>query len=453
MKEFSKTRVHRAWWIAAVTGLVIVVTGASTGMPDLLTDPLQQDFGWSHPLLGVAFGIDMALYGVVAPFAAALMDSFGVRRVVAAALVTIAAGTALTAVMTASWQLVLGWGFLLGLGTGCMALTFAATVATRWFVARRGLVSGVLTSASMFGGMVVLPLLAWVVKQHGWRPSVVVVGLAALLLLPPVWLLLRDHPADLGLKAYGAKEFTPKPAPVRGAARHALTVLRDAARTGPFWLLVGSYGICGASTNGIMMTHFVPAAHEGGMPITVAASLLAVMGVCNVAGATGSGWLTDRFDPRRLLAISYSSRGVSLAFLPMVLGPVVHLPLLVFVVAYGLLDLATVPPTIALCRRFHGDDGPVVFGWVNAAHQLGAAAAAFLGGAARAASGGYDIVWLGAAVLCGLATGLSMAIRRAASRQAQDRKRPPPISSSRMRTSSRIRRTTSSSPRPARTSC
>ncbi|MGH3492460.1 MAG: MFS transporter, partial [Sciscionella sp.] len=255
-------RVHRAWWIAAVAGLVIVVTGASTGMPDLLTGPFHSEFGWSRSMVDLAFGINMALYGVTAPFAAALMDRFGVRRVVVVALTAIAAGAALTTLMTEPWELILGWGLLVGLGTGSMALTFAATVTNRWFVARRGLVSGALTSASMFGGMVLLPPLAWIVKHYQWRPAVVTVGLAALLLVPLVWFLLRDHPADLGVKAYGAMEYTPKPAPVRGAGRRALTVLRHAARTGPFWLLVATFGICGSSTNGIMMTHFVPAAVE-----------------------------------------------------------------------------------------------------------------------------------------------------------------------------------------------
>lgn len=406
--------MHYAWWIAALTGLVIVVTGASTGMPGLLTDPLRQEFGWSRGTIGAAFAVNMSLYGLTAPFAAALMDQFGLRRVVAGALALIAAGAALTTVMTSPWELVIGWGLLVGLGSGSLALTFAATVTERWFVARRGVVSGVLTSASMFGGMVVLPLLAWIVEHFAWRPSVVTVGLAALALLPVVWLLLRDHPADVGMTAHGATEFTPKPTPVSGANRRALTMLHDAARTRPFWLLVGTYGACGASTNGIMMTHFVPAAHEAGMAITVAASLLAVMGVCNVAGAAGSGWFTDRVDPRWLLASYYALRGISLAVLPLVLASTVQRPMLVFVVVYGLLDLATVPPTIALCREFYGRrNGPVVFGWVSAAHALGAAAAAFLGGATRGALGSYTAVWVGAAVLCAVAVLMSLSIRRA----------------------------------------
>jgi sugar phosphate permease len=341
------------------------------------------------------------------------MVRFGIRRIVAGALTSIAVGAAMTTVMSSPAELMIGWGLLAGFGAGSMALTFAATVTNRWFLARHGLVSGVLTSASMFGGMVLLPGLALIVKHFQWRPSVITVGLAALALVPVVWWLLRDHPADLGLKAYGEAESTPKPAPVPGATRRALRVLRDAARTGPFWFLVATFGVCGASTNGIMMTHFVPAAHEYGMPITVAASLLAVIGVFNVVGATGSGWLTDRFNPRWLLAIYYGLRGISLLCLPLTMASTAGPSLVVFAVGYGLLDLATVPPTILLCREFYGSaNGTVVFGWVSAAHALGAGSAAFLGGVARGAFGTYTAVWLSAGVLCVVAAMLSSMIKR-----------------------------------------
>ncbi len=405
--------VHRAWWIAAVTGLVIVITGASTGMPGLLTDPLHQQFGWPLGTISSAFAVNMALYGLTAPFAAAWMDRVGIRGVITAALTLMAVGAALTAIMTASWQLMTGWGLLVGLGTGSMALTFAATVTNRWFVAHRGMVSGFLASASMFGGMALLPPLAWIVHEFGWRAAVITVGLAAFALVPVVWLFVRDHPADLGLRAYGANEFTPKPIPASGAVGRALTVLGNAAKTCPFWLLVGTYSVCGASTNGIMMTHFVPAGYEHGMPVTVAASLLALMGVFNVIGATGSGWLTDRFHPCWLLAIYYAVRGILLGGLPLLMAPSIQVPMLVFVVGYGLLDLATVPPTITLCRRLYGpDNGPVLFGWVSAAHALGAGSAAFLGATARSALGSYTPVWLGAATLCAVAALMSLAIKR-----------------------------------------
>jgi predicted MFS family arabinose efflux permease len=250
------------------------------------------------------------------------------------------------------------------------------------------------------------------VETHDWRPAAVTVALAALAVVPFVWLLLRDHPADVGLRPYGAKEFVPKPAPVPGAARRAVTVLLSAVRTGPFWLLAGSFAICGASTNGLIQTHFVPAAHDHHMPPTTAASLLAVIGVFDVIGTVASGWLTDRFEARRLLAVYYALRGISLLFLPLLLAPNVHLPMVFFIVFYGLDWVATVPPTLALCREHYGEDSAIVFGWVLASHQVGAALVAFLGGVARDAFGSYDVVWMASGALCAAATLMVLVIRR-----------------------------------------
>ncbi|MER5771394.1 MFS transporter [Streptomyces sp. NPDC001985] len=373
---------------------------------------IYHKFDWLRGTIGFAVSVNLALYGLTAPFAAALMDRFGIRRVVAAALLVIAAGSALTTVMTAPWQMVLYWGVLVGLGSGSMALAFAATVTNRWFVKRRGLVTGILTAAGASGQLVFLPLLSWLVERHGWRPAAITVALAALAVVPFVWLLLRDHPADTGLAAYGAKEFTPRPPPVPGAARRAVTVLFRAARTGPFWLLAGTFAICGASTNGLVKTHFVPAAHDHGMPVTAAASLLAVIGVFDIVGTIASGWFTDRFDARRLLAVYYALRGVSLLFLPMLLAPTVQLPMVFFIVFYGLDWVATVPPTIALCREHYGDDSAIVFGWVLASHQVGAAVVAFAGGVARDVFGSYDVVWYASGALCAMAALMALVITR-----------------------------------------
>ncbi|MFI1504596.1 MFS transporter [Streptomyces sp. NPDC020597] len=405
-------QIHRAWFVAAVTFVTIIGAAAFRSLPGLLIDPLHAEFGWSHGTIGAAVSINLALYGLTAPFAAALMDRFGIRRVVAAALTLISAGSLLTVWMTAAWQLLLYWGLLVGLGSGSMALAFAATVTNRWFTERRGLVTGILTAASASGQLIFLPVLSWTVTRYEWRPAAVTVALAALTVVPFVWLLLRDHPADVGQKAYGAREFTPKPPPVRGAARRTLRVLSSAVRTGPFWLLAGTFAICGASTNGLVQTHFVPAAHDHGMPVTAAASLLAVIGVFDVVGTIASGWFTDRFEPRRLLAVYYALRGLSLLFLPMLLGPSVHPPMVFFIVFYGLDWVATVPPTLALCREHYGEDSAIVFGWVLASHQLGAAVVAFLGGAARDAFGSYDVVWYGSGALCAAAALMALVIRR-----------------------------------------
>jgi MFS family permease len=410
-------RVHRAWFVAVVTFVTITGAAAFASLPGLLIEPLHAEFDWSRGTIGFAVSVNLALYGLTAPFAAALMDRFGIRRVVAIALTVIAAGSFLTVTMTASWQLVTYWGVLVGLGSGSMALAFAATVTNRWFVARRGLVTGILTAAGASGQLVFLPLLSWLVEHHGWRPASVTVSLSALVVVPFVWLLLRDHPADVGLPAYGAEEFTPKPAPVKGAARRAVTVLVSAARTGPFWLLAGTFAICGASTNGLVKTHFVPAAHDHGMPITAAASLLAVIGVFDVVGTIASGWFTDRIEARRLLAVYYALRGVSLVFLPMLLAPSVHPPMLFFIIFYGLDWVATVPPTIALCREYYGEDSAIVFGWVLASHQVGAAVVAFAGGVARDVFGSYDVVWYASGALCAVAALMALVIRRAPVRE------------------------------------
>ncbi|MFF1507899.1 MFS transporter [Streptomyces sp. NPDC058326] len=404
-------RFHRAWFVAAVTFVTIIGAAAFASLPGLLIEPLHEDFGWSRGTIGFAVSVNLALYGLTAPFAAALMDLFGIRRVVAVALTVISLGSVLTVWMTAAWQLVLYWGVLVGLGSGSMALAFAATVTNRWFVARRGLVTGILTAAGASGQLVFLPLLAWLVEHHGWEPAAVTVSLAALAVVPFVWLLLRDHPADVGLAPYGG-EYADKPAPVTGAARRAVTVLLKAARTGPFWLLAGTFAICGASTNGLVKTHFVPAAHDHGMPVTAAAGLLAVIGVFDVVGTIASGWFTDRFEARRLLAVYYALRGISLLFLPMLLAPSVHPPMLFFIVFYGLDWVATVPPTIALCREHYGEDSAIVFGWVLASHQVGAAAVAFAGGVARDVFGTYDVVWYASGALCAAAALMALVIRR-----------------------------------------
>ncbi|MFD0164546.1 MFS transporter [Streptomyces decoyicus] len=407
-------RVHRAWYAAAVAALAIIAAGAFSTMPGLLVDPLHEEFGWSHGEISFAVWMNMALNGLTAPFAAALMDRFGLRRVVAGALTVIAAGATLTTVMTEPWELTLYWGVLVGLGCGSMAMAFAATVTDRWFVKRRGLVTGLLTAASVFGQFVFLPVLSWMVDHYHWRAGTVTVGLTSLMVVPFVWFLLRSHPADIGVKPYGSQEFVPRFPVAPGTGRRTLKVLSVVIRTGPFWLLAATFAICGASTNGVMWTHFTPAAHDHGMPVTVASSLLAMVGIFNVVGTISSGWLTDRINPRWLLGSYYAARGLLLMFLPAMMGPTVQLPLVSFVVLFGVLDVATVPPTIALCREFYGQDSAIAFGWVLAAHQLGAGLVAFGSGVTRDALGSYDVVWMATGALCGAAAMLAVNIRRPA---------------------------------------
>ncbi|WP_308282756.1 MFS transporter [Pseudonocardia nigra] len=405
-------RVHPAWWVAAVTFLALVGAAGFRAVPGVLMDPLHREFGWSVSTISLAAAVNMALYGLTAPFAAALMERFGIRRVVAAALLVVAAGSGLTVFMTASWQLILCWGVLVGLGTGSMALALVATVTGRWFVARRGLVSGVLTAAGAAGGLVFLPLVAQVSDAYGWRPASLAVSVAALAVAPLVLWLLRDRPRDLGVAPYGGTPADDAD-PVRsGAARLALRTLAGAARTGPFWYLAAGMMICGATTMGLIQPHFIPAAHDHGMPHTVAAGLLALVGIFDVAGTIASGWLTDRVDPRLLLLAYYVLRGLSLLALPALFRPDIQASMLAFIVFYGLDWVATIPPTMALCREVFGASAPVVFGWVFASHQVGAAVMALGAGIVRDELGAYDAAWFVGGALAVAAGGLSLLIRR-----------------------------------------
>ena len=359
-----------------------------------------------------AVSVNLLLYGLTAPFAAALMERFGVRWVVVAALCVVSVGSGLTVFMTASWQLILCWGVLVGLGTGSMAMSLVATVTGRWFVARRGLVSGVLTAAGATGQLIFLPLVAAVAQKWGWRPAALGTALAALAVAPFVAWLLRDRPRDVGVVPYGGTAAD-DPDPVGGnPARTALRTLGEAVRRGPFWLLAGGFMICGATTNGLVQPHFIPAAHDHGMPMTTAAGLLALVGIFDVVGTVFSGFLTDRVDPRLLLLAYYGLRGLSLALLPQLFGADLQANMIAFIVFYGLDWVATVPPTLALCREWFGAKAPVVFGWVFASHQVGAALAAFGAGVIRDVTGSYDPAFYGAAVLCVFAAGLSVGITR-----------------------------------------
>jgi predicted MFS family arabinose efflux permease len=409
-KNALAPRVHPAWWVAAVAFVALVGAAGFRATPSVLLPALHAEFGWSLGTISAAVSVNLLLYGLTAPFAAALMGRFGIRRVVLAALLLVSAGSGLTVFMTASWQLTLLWGVLVGLGTGSMALGFVAVIAGRWFVARRGLVTGVLTAGGAAGNLIFLPVLARLTESHGWRSAALTVAAAALLVVPLVWWRLRDHPAELGVTAYGADTDAPAAATEgsRGVARTALSSLGRAARTRPFWLLAGGFAICGATTNGLVGTHFIPAAHDHGMPETTAASLLALIGLFDIAGTIASGWLTDRVDSRLLLGAYYALRGLALLGLPALFAATAHPSMVVFILFYGLDWVATVPPTVALCREYFGASGPVVFGWVFASHQIGAAIAATSAGLVRDRLGSYNWAWYGAGALALVASVLSL---------------------------------------------
>jgi sugar phosphate permease len=397
-------RIHRAWVVAAVTFVALVAAAAFRSSTGVLLEPIETEFGWSRADTAGAVSLNLVVYGLTAPFAAALMERFGIRRVVAFALTLVAAGAAGTLLMRDVWQLFVLWGLVVGVGSGSMALVFGAVVANRWFVARRGLVTGIFSAASATGQLAFLPLIALLVTHRGWRTAAALTAVLALAIVPFVLALLVDRPSNRGLRPYGAAaDYTaPTPGvPARSATGIALLELARSMRSGTFWVLVGTFFVCGWSTNGLVGTHFVAAAHDHGMPPTTAASLLALIGVFDIIGTVGSGWLSDRIDPRLLLLVYYGLRGLSLLAVPAVLGPTAAPPLLFFVVFYGLDWVATVPPTVALCRQLVGvERAGVLFGWVFASHMIGAGLAAEYAGVVRVATGSYATAWWTAGVLC-----------------------------------------------------
>ncbi len=420
-------RLHYSWVVAGVTFLTLLAAAGFRSTPSTLIVPLQQEFGWSRATISLAVAINLVLFGLFAPFAGGLMERFGVRRVVLAALLTVSAGSGLTVFMREPWQLDLLWGVVVGVGTGSMASVLAAIVANRWFVRRRGLVLGALTAAGATGQLIFLPALAWLAVNVGWRASALLVAGAALLGVPAVAFLMRERPADVGLRAYGASEADEPAPPLRNPLRATLGGLALGVRNRNFWLLSISFFICGASTNGLIGTHLIPASMDHGLPEVTAASLLATIGIFDVAGTMISGWLTDRMDSRWLLFWYYGLRGLSLLFLPYAFG-IQYFGLILFIVFYGLDWVATVPPTVALAADTFGKRNlGVVYGWIFASHQLGAAAAAFGAGAVRTYFGDYQIAFMTSGLLCLLAAGL--VIRIGGARRQEKKAAPLPAPS------------------------
>ena len=379
-----------------------MATAGFRSAPSVLILPLEEAFGWGRDGISLAVSINVLLYGLTAPFAAALMERFGIKRVVMVALATVGSGALLTIFMHSLWQLIALWGFVVGVGTGSMALVFAASIVNRWFVERKGLVIGALTAAAATGQLIFLPTLSTFAITYGWKSVSITVGIAALVMVPLIYILLPERPSDIGVRPFGAQEDWQAPSQIKGnAAALAVNTLREAVRVKNFWYLVISFFVCGLSTSGLIGTHFIPAAHDHGMMEVAAASLLALIGVFDVVGTLFSGWLTDRIDPRKLLFFYYFLRGLSLFLLPSILFATVHPSTLFFVIFYGLDWVATVPPTILLCRTVLGPErATVVYGWVFAAHQIGGSIAAFGAGVARVKFGDYAAAFYASGIAC-----------------------------------------------------
>jgi MFS family permease len=405
-------RVHYAWITAAMVFVVLLVAAAVRATPGVLMVPLESAFGWSRSTISAAVALNLVLYGLLGPFAGATMQRFGIRRTVIAALALVSTAVALSTFMTAPWQLMLTWGLMVGVGSGITAAVLAATVVNRWFSERRGVVMGALTAATATGQLLFLPVLASLVQSDGWRAAAWVVAGAAALLIPLCAWLLVERPQSVGLAPYGA--HTAEASAAAPATGNPLDIawqaLRRASKVPAFWILFGSFFVCGLSTNGLIGTHFIAYCVDGGIPEVRAAGVLAMMGMFDLVGTTLSGWLSDRYDNRWLLFWYYGLRGLSLLYLPY--SGFTFWSLGFFGMFYGLDWIATVPPTVRIANDIFGPrEAPIVFGWIFTGHQLGAATAAFGGGTIHAVFGAYTGAFLVAGAMCGVAARGVLAIR------------------------------------------
>jgi sugar phosphate permease len=412
-QRLARHGIHYGWVIVAVTFVTTLTTAGAMGLPGALILPLSKEFDWDVAQISSAIAMRLVLFGLMAPIAAALIETYGVQRVVIAAIALIISGLLLALAMSQVWHLFVLWGIVVGIGTGMTALVLGAIIATRWFVARRGLVVGMLTASSATGQLVFLPLAASLVDHVGWRyallPTIGALGVVALLIL----LFMRDRPSDVGLAAFGETPSAAKAGPAGPPPGFgwAFVVLRDALPNPVFWVLAGTFFICGLSTNGLIQSHFISLCADFGMPAVDAAETLAMMGLFDLVGTIGSGWLSDRYDCRALLSWYYGLRGLSLLFLPYSTFTLYGLSM--FAVFYGLDWIATVPPTVRLAAQSFGRErSGVVFGWIFASHQIGAAVAAFGAGLTRSLTDSYLPAFFFAGAMCLVAASIVWLIRR-----------------------------------------
>lgn len=439
--------IHFSWVIVAIVFLTMLTSSAALGLPGAFMQPLSREFGWSAEEISSALAVRFALFGLMGPFAAILMERYGLRRIICAALTLVAVGLILVTRMTQLWQLVALWGIVLGLGTGMTALVLGAVVANRWFDQRRGLVLGLLTASSATGQLVFLPLAAWLIDRFGWRYAITPVFISCLVVAILAFCFIRNRPQDLGLTAFGAagSGAPGSGAPGSGAAgsgaagsgapgqtntSHAgpaattsvlvppkpsfmepLRVLNAASRSSTFWVLFGTFFICGLSTSGLIQTHFISLCGDFGLAALPAASVLAMMGAFDFVGTILSGWLSDRYDNRKLLFWYYGLRGLSLFWLPH--SEFTLYGLSFFAMFYGLDWIATVPPTVKLASATFGKEkAGMVFGWIFAGHQLGGAFAAYGAGLSRTVLLSYSPALYAAGAACLVAAVSIFLIRR-----------------------------------------
>ena len=412
----QKRGIHYSWVIAAVTFLTMLIMSAALGLPGAILQPLSKEFGWTNEQISSALALRFALFGLMGPFAAVLMERYGLRRVMCTGLALVGTGMALATQANQLWHLFILWGVMLGLGTGMTALVLGAVVANRWFTARRGLVIGLLTASAATGQLAFLPVAAWLIETTGWRYAVIPIFIGCALIAVMVLCLIRDRPSDLGLAPVG-EVFVPAAvsavaAPVPKMSFNApFVALREASGNSTFWILAGTFFICGLSTNGLVQTHFISLCGDYGMTAIPAASVLAMMGAFDFVGTIASGWLSDRYDNRKLLFWYYGLRGLSLFWLPHSTFSLYGLS--IFAMFYGLDWIATVPPTVKLAGATFGKEKVgLVFGWIFAAHQIGAATAAYGAGLTRTLLLTYTPALYAAGAACLVAAVMVMLIRK-----------------------------------------
>ena len=407
MNALAKTlsgRVHYAWIVAGLVFVLILCAAGVRSTPGVLIVPLERSLGWDRATISSAIALNLVLYGLMGPLAGGAMLRFGIRRTVLVALVLLASGIGLSTQMTQPWHLILTWGLMVGVGSGVVATVLSATVVNRWFTERRGMVMGLLTASTAMGQLVFLPLLAAIAEARGWQAVAWTDAAVMAALIPLIVWLLVERPQDLGLHSFGAtsSEAGSGTAATANPIAIAWHALARALPVRDFWILFGSFFICGLSTNGLIGTHFIAFCSDGGLPEVQAAGILAMMGIFNLVGTTLSGWLSDRYDCRWLLFWYYGLRGLSLVYLPY--SDLTLRGLGLFSIFYGLDWIATVPPTLRLTTDVFGRrDAAVVFGWIFMGHQLGAGTAAFGGGAIRSVFGAYTGAFLVAGLMCAVA--------------------------------------------------
>ncbi|ARK32500.1 MFS transporter [Halalkalibacter krulwichiae] len=398
-------KTHYGWVIVWITFFAILIAAGIRSVSSVILLPLELEFEWTRSSISLAFAINLTLYGFLGPFIAAAMEKIGITKMMIYGMVLLVLGMVISLIMSHIWQLYLIWGIMIGFGCGVFLTVLAANVANNWFEERRGFVIGLLMASTAAGQVLFLPLLSYLSDVYSWRIGISMFLILGLLIIPLVAIWMKDSPKDKGLLPYGATDIPHEKDQSKNPIKEAFNVLGLGVRSVPFWILALSFFICGFSTVGLISTHFIPASSHHGIPEVHAASLLAFMGIFNIIGTMASGWLSDRFDNRWLLFWYYGLRGLSLLVLPYALGMNSYVLLIAFAVFYGLDWIATVPPTIRLASYYFGkEQGVIIYGWVFAAHQVGAGVAAFLGGYFFEIFDGYTITFLTAGLLCIMAT-------------------------------------------------